>query len=89
MREHLTRVTRKGQITVPIEVRRTLGLQGGDNVAVVLDEDGRATLERRPGFAARTAGIFKSGRPPLSPEPEQDEFERGVAGISRCHPDRR
>ena len=78
MREHLTRVTRKGQITVPVEIRRALGLQEGDNVAVVL-EDGRATLERRPSVVARTAGIFKSGRPPLSPEQEQEEFERGVA----------
>ena len=78
MREHLTRMTRKGQITVPVEVRRALGLREGDNVAVLL-ENGRATLERRPSFAARTAGMFKSGRSPLSPEQEQEEFERGVA----------
>ena len=78
MREHLTRVTRKGQITVPIEIRRALGLQEGDKVAVLL-EDGRATLERRPSVVARTAGIFKSDRPVLSPEQEQEEFERGVA----------
>lgn len=79
MMEHLTKVTRKGQITVPVEVRRALGLKEGDNVAVRLEENGRATLERRPSFVARTAGIFKSGRPPLNPEQEQDEFERGVA----------
>jgi antitoxin PrlF len=78
MREHLTTVTRKGQITVPVEIRRALGLQEGDRVAVHL-ENGRATLERRPSVVARTAGIFKSGRPPLSPEQEQEEFERGVA----------
>ena len=78
MREHLTRVTRKGQITVPVEVRRALGLREGDSVAVLL-EDGRVTLERRPGVVARTAGIFKSGRPPLSPYQEQEEFEGGVA----------
>ena len=78
MREHLTRVTRKGQITVPVEVRRALGLQEGDRVAVLL-EDGRATLERRPSVVARTAGIFRTGQPPLSPEQEQDEFEHGVA----------
>ena len=82
MREHLTRVTRKGQITVPIDVRRALGVQEGDNVVVRL-EDGRATLERRPGFAVRTAGMFKSGRTPLSPEQEQEEFERGVAADVR------
>jgi AbrB family looped-hinge helix DNA binding protein len=79
MREHLTRVTRKGQITVPIEVRRALGLQVGDNVAVLLGDNGRATLERRPSVVAQTAGIFRSGRSPLSPEQEQEEFERGVA----------
>jgi AbrB family looped-hinge helix DNA binding protein len=78
MREHLTRVTRKGQITVPIEVRRALGLQEGDNVAVLL-EGGRATLERRPSFVARTAGMFKANRQPRNPEQEQEEFERGVA----------
>jgi antitoxin PrlF len=78
MREHLTRVTRKGQITVPIEIRRALGLREGDKVAVLL-EDGRATLERRPSIVASTAGIFRTGRPPLSPEDEQEGFERGVA----------
>jgi AbrB family looped-hinge helix DNA binding protein len=78
MREHLTRVSREGQITVPIEVRRALGLQEGDNVAMLLDDDGRVTLERRPSVVARTAGIFRSGRPPMSPE-QQEAFERGVA----------
>jgi hypothetical protein len=50
---------------------------------VLLEDNGRATLERRPGVVVRTAGIFKSGRPPLSPEEEQEEFERGVAGNVR------
>lgn len=78
MREHLTRVTRKGQITVPVEVRRALGLQEGDNVAVLL-EGGQARIERRPGVVARTAGMLRTDRPVLSPAEEQEEFERGVA----------
>ena len=78
MREHLTRVTRKGQITVPVEVRRALGLQEGDNIAVLLEGD-HARLERRSGVIARTAGIFKTDLPAKSPEQEQEEFERGVA----------
>jgi AbrB family looped-hinge helix DNA binding protein len=82
MKEHLTRVTRKGQITVPVEVRRALGLQEGDNVAVVL-EGGRATLERRPSFVARTAGVFKANRARRAPEQEQEDFERGVAAMER------
>jgi antitoxin PrlF len=78
MREHLTRVTRKGQITVPVEIRRALGLREGDNVAVLL-EDGQARIERRPSVVARTAGMLKTNRPALSPRQEQEEFERGVA----------
>src|SRR5689334_12105269 len=87
MREHLTRVTRKGQITVPVEVRRALGLQEGDSVAVLL-EDGRATLERRPSFVARTAGMFKPNRPPHDPAQEQEEFEQGVADDVRSELER-
>ncbi|MDP8924551.1 MAG: AbrB/MazE/SpoVT family DNA-binding domain-containing protein [Chloroflexota bacterium] len=78
MKEHVTKVTRKGQITVPLEVRRALGLREGDSVVVTLAE-GWATLERRPSIVERTSGSLKSDRPPLSPEQERDEFERGVA----------
>jgi AbrB family looped-hinge helix DNA binding protein len=78
MREHLTRVTRKGQITVPAEVRRALGLHEGDSVAVLL-EDGQARIERRESVVARTAGMFRSAGPVLSPEQEREELERGVA----------
>lgn len=78
MREHLTRVTRKGQITVPAEIRRALGLKEGDSIAVVLDGD-RASLERRPSIVERTAGVLKSGLPALTPVEEQEAFERGVA----------
>lgn len=52
MREHMTRVTRKGQITVPFEVRRAFGLREGDSVIVTL-ANGRATLERRPAVVER------------------------------------
>ncbi len=36
-------VTRKGQVTIPVRVRRRLGLQQGDRVAFV-DEDDRIVL---------------------------------------------
>ena len=34
MQEYLTVVTRKGQITLPAEVRKALGIKEGDKVAV-------------------------------------------------------
>ena len=78
MSEHLTKVTRKGQITVPAEVRRALGLSEGDSVAVLL-ENGQARIERRASVVARTAGMVRTARPALSPEQEREEFERSVA----------
>lgn len=35
-----TRITEKGQVTVPIEVRRSLGLKPGDEVEFILDGQG-------------------------------------------------
>ena len=51
-----TTVTRKGQITIPIEVRRALGLKEGDRV-MVTQEDGRAVISRAQSVTQRTKGI--------------------------------
>jgi len=41
------RVTQKGQVTIPLEVRRALGIQAGSDVEFELDEQGaRMRLER-------------------------------------------
>ncbi|MHB1467814.1 MAG: AbrB/MazE/SpoVT family DNA-binding domain-containing protein, partial [Solirubrobacteraceae bacterium] len=34
------RVTQKGQVTIPLEVRRTLGIEPGSEVEFELDEQG-------------------------------------------------
>lgn len=36
----IMRVTQKGQVTIPLEVRRALGIQPGTDVAFELDERG-------------------------------------------------
>ncbi|MGN6360680.1 MAG: AbrB/MazE/SpoVT family DNA-binding domain-containing protein, partial [Thermomicrobiales bacterium] len=43
MKEMLATLTSKGQLTVPAEVRRQLGLKQGDKVAFML-KDGQVTL---------------------------------------------
>ena len=78
MKEHLTVVTRKGQITVPVEIRKALGLKRGDKVALVLDQQ-EARLRRSGSVVERTAGALRSSRPPLSAEQMREEFEEGVA----------
>ena len=83
MARHLTVMTRKGQITIPVEIRRALGLKEGDQVAVSL-ENGHARLVPYGSVTARTAGIF-AGAGPVIPQGEPRSifeercFERGVA----------
>lgn len=66
MKELVTVMTRKGQITVPAEVRRALQLKQGDKVVVLLpdDEGGAVTLRRYTSVADRTFGsVTPKSRP--------------------------
>ena len=47
MKRRLTTISSKGQITVPLEIRKRLGLKAGDRVEFVVDE-GQTTI-RPPG----------------------------------------
>lgn len=78
---HWTVLTRKGQITVPVEVRRALGLKQGDKVAVLLGQ-GQARLVRAGDVVARTAGMLKTGEPSASAGQLRDRAEEAVADES-------
>lgn len=78
MRELLTVVTRKGQITVPAEIRRALGLREGDQVALVLEHD-QVRLRRAGGVVARTAGLLQGTEPPLTAEQLRERAEHAIA----------
>ena len=78
MKELWTVVTRKGQVTVPAEIRRELELKEGDKVAFVLDE-GQVRLVRTTSVVERTAGALKSHEPPLTAEELREEAERAIA----------
>ena len=78
MRELFTVMTRKGQITVPIEIRRALGLHQGDKVALTID-DGQVRLSRARSVVEQTAGAFKSSQPTLSAEELREIAEQVIA----------
>jgi looped-hinge helix DNA binding domain, AbrB family len=59
--EYTGTITQKGQITIPIEIRRLLGVGPKDKVAFIV-EDGRVRLKRTPSVVERTAGAFKSDK---------------------------
>ncbi len=43
------RVTSKGQVTIPLEVRRRLGIEPGSEVEFELDRDGARLVRSRTG----------------------------------------
>lgn len=78
MKERLSVVRSKGQVTVPAEIREALGLQEGDKVAFVLDED-RVELRRRGSVVAASAGVFKNRGRVRTAEELREEAERAIA----------
>lgn len=81
MSRYATVVTRKGQITVPVDVRRALGLREGDVVSVSV-EGSTARLTPAGNFAERTAGMFRPVGPPLSAEELRVAAEEAAAEIA-------
>jgi len=71
-------LTRKGQVTVPAEVRRRLHLKRGDRLTFRLD-DGHAVVTRADSVVARTAGAFRTNEPPLTAEELREAAERAIA----------
>ncbi len=71
-------VTRKGQVTVPAEIRRELDIKEGDKVAFVLDE-GEVRLVRTASVVERTAGSLKSRKLPLTAEELREATEQAIA----------
>ncbi len=43
------RVTSKGQVTIPLAVRRKLGIEPGSEVDFEMDEDGARLIRRKTG----------------------------------------
>ena len=67
MKEILSTITSKGQVTVPVEVRRHLGVATRSKLAFVLEPDGtvRLTAPRYPDIAS-LRGSAGSLKEPLS-----------------------
>ncbi|MGH2561118.1 MAG: type II toxin-antitoxin system PrlF family antitoxin, partial [Thermomicrobiales bacterium] len=46
MREIVSTITSKGQVTIPVEVRRHLGVGTTDKVTFVIEDDGKVELRQ-------------------------------------------
>src|SRR6478672_8529085 len=76
MANYYTKLTRKGQMTVPADVRRALGLVEGDRIVVTCDADA-VTIRRADNVAERTAGIFHKYA--IFPPPSAEELREMAA----------
>src|SRR5882762_2114055 len=53
------KLTSKGQITIPVEVRESLGLKAGDRVDFFETSDGKYTFQPKTGSIMEMKGILK------------------------------
>jgi len=87
--EVLTVVTRKGQITVPVSIRKALKIRQGDKLALSLKSDasGEVTIRAVKSVADATYGVAASSGQAANVADWRDEFgegmaEEAVAGLS-------
>jgi len=73
-----TTMTRKGQVTIPTEIRQALGLVEGDRLEVQLEAN-TVCLRRAESVIARTAGIFAHSGPARSAEKLREAAETAIA----------
>ncbi len=66
MRSVSAKVTSKGQITIPAEIRKALAAEPGDRVCFTV-EDGAVRVERERSWVERTAGMFQGRGPKVPP----------------------
>jgi antitoxin PrlF len=62
------RVTQKGQVTIPLRVRRALGIHPGSDVEFELYEDGARLLVDRDRAAEAIAAMRGAGEGQMSTE---------------------
>ncbi len=77
-------LTTKGQITIPADVRRTLGVQAGDRVEFVQVDAGRFELVAATRSVRELKGLFgKPARTVSIEEMNRAISERGAMAASR------
>lgn len=77
MRTIDAKITSQGQVTIPIEVRRHLGLERGQKVSFIIAEDG---VRLKPALFSSIEDVFGSipGKPGMSDDFD-DEIEEAMS----------
>ncbi len=80
------KLTSKGQVTIPLEVRRALGLEAGSKIDFIVSADGRIVLEVvRTSLASLQGVLRRDGLETLSVEAMNDAAqEEALARMARA-----
>ena len=70
---NLAKISKNGQITVPVEIREHLGLKPGDKILFYISEDGKVTISNASISTIEKAQIaFKNAAKAMNIESEED-----------------
>jgi AbrB family looped-hinge helix DNA binding protein len=80
--EHVATVTSKGQLTVPVAVRRKLGIDPGDQFTFVIDDEDSARFRRVKQTVRSARGMI-----PTPPGLESVDFDDLIEEAMSDHAD--
>lgn len=77
----LAKITSKGQVTIPLVVRKAMNLHSGDKIEFAMDEKGKFSLLKKTKSLDELFGILHEYRldPPLTQQDIEDAISESVA----------
>ena len=85
---HVSKITSKGQTTLPVELREELGLVPGDRIEYIRQPDGSYRIIKHMASFADLKGILNIGRP-VSSDEIAEAVDAARAAIGRGESDGR
>lgn len=76
-------VTSKGQVTLPVEARRRLGIRAGTRLEFIVKDDERLEVVRVGGSVRELKGLLPRPRRKLSLEQMETAIAKAARGRSR------
>ena len=73
-------LTVKGQVTIPVEVRKRMGLDAGDRIEFVELDDGQYLIKPAIDDVRSLKGLLKKPRRPVSVEDMNRAIRKRAAG---------
>ena len=80
---NLAKVSANGQITVPVEIRRLLGLKSGDKVLFYQRQDGEVVVSNASAQAIRRAQLAFAGAAEEMGVSTEEDVQALVDGVRR------